>query len=175
MSGTDIDVVYWDTCIFYAFLKGEKHRDGEHEGIIEEYNMMRDGKLRIITSSITVAEVAKGKFKGNESKFEEFKSLRFSGTFEFVIPSLPVCDVASEIKDYYYNNPVGEQEKHRLVSLGDAMHLATAIVHGASCMVTTDGKHVSDIGLLKLSQPIAGKYSLLIRRPKPPAQQGLDL
>lgn len=177
MSGSGTELVYWDTCIFYALFKGEStHGAGIIDAIKHEYLEFLQGNLRIVTSTVTVAEVARGSFEKAED-FQKFKDIRFADGFEFSDPRVKIMELASELKDYFYNNPLGENGEYKNLNLGDAIHLATAIVLGVTRFVTLDGKHkgkIGEIGLLKLTNPIAGKYALNITKPVFPAQPALD-
>lgn len=175
MSGNDTKRVYWDTCIFYALLKAEtKHGPGILAGIRQEFQDFREGRVQMLTSMVTVAEVARGNFEDDPTILEEFKGLRFAPGFLFCDAIFPVMELASEIRDYYYNNPLGENGQFKNVGLGDAIHLATAIKQEASDFVTLDGNNKphpkAEIGILNLGNLVAGEYELNIRKPIPPVQ-----
>ncbi|WP_461516096.1 type II toxin-antitoxin system VapC family toxin [Porticoccus sp.] len=174
MSGVSTELVYWDTCIFYAMLKNEEHGEGILDGIRQDYAAFKAGRLRIITSTITIAEVAAGNFEKHED-FERFKSLRFANGFEFVPPIVPVMELASVLKDYYFNNPLGNDGQYNLFNIADAIHVATAIKLEVDSFVTLDGrnKKSGEIGLLKLGPRIANMYDLVIRKPIAPKQIGM--
>lgn len=176
MTGNYIETVYWDTCIFYALLKGENNHGGEiAEAIKSAFDSFLQGKLKIVTSTITIAEVARGHFE-SEEPLKKFKSLKFVNNFEFVPPIFPIMETASEIKDYYYNNPLGKNGRFNLVNVADAIHLATAIRHEVDAFITLDGKNKTktrEIGLLKLESPLAEKYNLTMLKPKLPAQKDM--
>jgi len=58
MSGNEVKrVLYWDTCVYLAWLKGEDNGASVNEGIAEAVDENWDGKLLIVTSTITLTEV----------------------------------------------------------------------------------------------------------------------
>jgi hypothetical protein len=81
-----------------------------------------------------------------------------------------VIILAREIRDYYYK-PADDDGKYRIVSMGDAIHLATAIIHQVAELHTRDGNRKGgNVPLLGLEQSspgskICGKYELKILSP----------
>jgi hypothetical protein len=83
--------------------------------------------------------------------------------------SKPILNLAREIKDYYYEEGDTETGKpYRMMSTGDAIHLATAIVWEADEFHTRDGRrkggNVPLIGLPDASPggTLAGRWALKI-------------
>ncbi len=56
MAGT-VDLYYWDSCIFMAWLKDEARKPGEMEGVRGVVARWNKGEVRIITSTIMLTEV----------------------------------------------------------------------------------------------------------------------
>src|SRR4030042_1515648 len=52
-----VRIIYWDSCIFLAWLKDEKRPNHEMDGIYECVREVEIGKTRLITSVITKIEV----------------------------------------------------------------------------------------------------------------------
>jgi hypothetical protein len=55
------DEIYWDSSIFFAWLKGEQHKPGELEEIRRQARAFDAGNLDIYTSSITMIEICDAK------------------------------------------------------------------------------------------------------------------
>lgn len=178
VSGASTELVYWDTCIFYALLnKEDTHGHGVLDAIASDYESFFKGEISLVTSTITIAEVAEGNFE-NPKDYEIFKSLKFAPKFKFQEAIVSIMETASEIKDYYFNNPVGENGEFSYLNIGDAIHLATAIKLNVDRFMTLDRKHkkrTGEIGLLKLENPIAGKYDLNMQKPRLTGQMRLGL
>ncbi len=177
MAGS-AEAIYWDTCIFYALLLGgTTHGEGVFQGIEDQYKSFIAGSTKLMTFTIAVAEVAAGNFVSSDH-LREFKELRYASGFNFSTPTFPIMELASEIKDYYFNNPLGLDGKYKHLDLGDAIHLATAIKNEASKFVTLDAKNKSrtdSIGLLKIGTAVAEQYQLDIVKPEPPKQIQMSL
>ncbi len=47
--------VYWDACVFLSYINGEQERLPVIDALLEE---SRSGKIEIITSTVSLAEVA---------------------------------------------------------------------------------------------------------------------
>lgn len=77
----------------------------------------------------------------------------------------PIVNLAREIKDFYYKE-ADPKSGDKMMSTGDAIHLATAIVWGADELHTRDkNKRGGNIPLIGLAESapngkIAGRWSL---------------
>jgi hypothetical protein len=87
-----------------------------------------------------------------------------------------VIALARSIKDYYFVSPQADGSGYRILSTGDAIHLATAIIHQVGELYTRDknskGGNIKLVGL-PASSPngkICGMYDLRITDPE--ARQG---
>jgi len=49
--------IYWDSCIFIAWIKDEKRPAGEMDGVYECVDRVQAGTIRLITSVFTRTEV----------------------------------------------------------------------------------------------------------------------
>lgn len=150
---------YWDTCIFYAWLKDEKLEPGEMEGINYIIEENKNDKNLIITSAITICEILQGKIPFE--KEEQFQKSLMRRNIIVVGVDIRICEEARRIRDYYYqNNP-----HSKTVGTPDAIHLATAIHHNVTEFDTFDARHNrGSLGLLSLNGNVAG-HNLLIRKP----------
>lgn len=153
-------VIYWDSCIFIAWLKDEKRPDPKDmDGVtflVEEWDA---GRLGIVTSTITRVEVLDSYLtKEQRSAFEA--CLRRS-TMSVDGVTSTIAQIAHDIRDAY--------EEPR-VATPDAIHLATAIAAGCDRFFTFDGQASKRRGartILPLGPTIAGRnlQTLVPRRP----------
>lgn len=166
----DIPLIYWDACIFYEHLNEEQTEPRKRQAVDDCLEQNKQKRNRICTSVITHTEVLPKKLdKTLEQRYwEKFQSLYF---FDIEIDR-NVISLAREIKDYYFNpgDPVGVN--YKMLSTGDAIHLATAIIHQVNEFHTRDKnpKH-GNIKLLGLpesspSGKICGLHSLRVLSPE---------
>ena len=164
MSGSKALVYYWDACVYLAWLRDEQAYKSSLPSMKEIIRLNKERSNMIITSTITIIEVLESKLTADQEKaFREcFKSPKHA--LYDVDP--PIADRARELRDYYVRHPIGK----RSLSTPDAIHLATALIHGADTFHTFDnGKSKDDEGkkgipLLDLKNKVAG-HSLEIRTP----------
>jgi predicted nucleic acid-binding protein len=163
-----LDLFYWDACIFYEHLREENADAYKKQAITDLLDDNEAKRNRLCTSVITHTEILPRKLgPAKERKYwSQFGSLYF---FDIEIDR-SVINLAREIKDFYYvegKDGVG----HKMMSTGDAIHLATAILNNATAFHTRDNKrrggNVPLIGLDSSSPhgKICGKYELRIMSP----------
>lgn len=176
MSGIDIE--YWDTCVFLALLKREEHRPGELQYLEEQALRFDMGVLALVTSSITLAEVLQS--KQTPEQWNRVSKIFARANFQFVDANHRVCELASEIRDYYLRNPIQtDSGKDLRLMTPDAIHIASAIVANTSAkqsikLLTFDDRDKpgkNDIALTRLNGSVAGRYTLEIGRPQVSRQQ----
>lgn len=163
-----LNLFYWDACIFYEYCRGDQPDRAKSQAIGDMLAENKDHRNRICTSVFTHAEIIPKKLgeAAERSYWNCFGSLYF---FD-VEADRSVIVLAREIRDYYYK-PADESGTYRLVSMGDAIHLSTAIIHQATELHTRDGNRKGgNVPLLGLdgSSPggkICGKYDLKIVSP----------
>ncbi len=163
-----LSLFYWDACIFYEHCREDQADPYKAQAVADLLAENVERRNRICTSVITHSEVVPSKIGGNaEKRYWDC----FGSSFFFDIEiDRSVILLAREIRDYYFrpNNAPGG---YRLVSLGDAIHLATAIIHGATEFHTRDGNrkggNVPLIGLDTISPggQLCGRYPLSIVSP----------
>jgi predicted nucleic acid-binding protein len=168
---------YWDACIFYEHLKDEQADPNKKKAVstlIADNKAMRN---RIFTSVFTHNEVFPKKLGNAEQRYwDAFSSMFF---FDVDVDRQTLL-LAREIRDFYYQEGDGATRKAKVLSTGDSIHLATAIVHEATELHTRDAnRRNGNIPLLGLdaSSPdgkICGKYALKIVSPIAP-QGELDV
>lgn len=163
-----LDLYYWDACIFYEFCKDEPV-DPMRKQAIDDLLFENKGKRnRICTSVITHSEVIPKKVgsEGERKYWEKFGSLYFYD----IDVDRSIILLSRELKDYYYAEP-SEDRGYRMLSTGDSIQLATAIIHSAKEFHTRDGNrkggNVPLIGLPESSPngKLCGQYPLTITSP----------
>lgn len=86
-----------------------------------------------------------------------------------------ITNLAAEIRNYYKDQRNKNPLAIKPPSTPDAIHLATAIYYGCEKFYTFDENDKKDnCGLLKMTNPIAGKYNIEITKPIVP-QGGLNI
>lgn len=172
-----LPLFYWDTNIFFEYLKGEPAPELQRQAITDLLEENKRKQNKICTSSMTHVEVVPRKLPADKEReyWARFNSMHF---FDIEVDR-SVIMLAREIRNFYY------QEKdfkgsYRLMSVGDSIHLATAIIHNVSEFHTRDkNSRNGNVKLLGLPEEspngkICGVYSLAVVCPV--ANQGrLDL
>lgn len=138
---------YWDTCLFLAWLKDEDRKSGEMDGVREIIERSQKRDCRLMTSVMTSVEVLQGNIPAGVDRM--FKGLlkRISR----IGMDTKIADLAHDIRNHYLKDG-------KKISVPDAIHLATAILHRA------DEFHTFDEQLLNLSGDVAG-HRLVICKP----------
>ena len=170
---TDIFLYYWDACIFLEHLNEETQEPRKSQAIIDCLNENKQKRNRICTSAITHLEVLPKKLEKTleQTYLDKFQSLYF---FDIEVDR-NVITLAREIKDYYYE-AASDGGGYKMLSTGDAIHLATAIIHEATEFHTRDknskGGNVKLLGLPESSPngKICGVHALRVLSPE--AAQG---
>ena len=136
---------YWDSCIFIAWLKNEKHNPGEIEGIEAIAKLVMENKADLFTSELTRTEVLEGKMASEER--ERFQKLFQRRNVISVDLGSRVMDLSRTIREWNHD-----------ISTQDSIHLATAILYEADEFHTTDGggKRKRKGDLIPLSGNVAG-------------------
>lgn len=172
-----IEIEYWDSCVFIALLQNEQHRPGEFTYLQNQARKFDMGAIGLVTSAIAVAEIYESRLTKEQA--DRFRSMYTRSNFQFVDASFEICNVASEIRGYYKNNPIKQNGRDVYPSAPDAIHVASAIAAQAVSkqpilLVTFDSEdkpEKNEIGLTKISGEIARKYQLTICRPPTKGQQ----
>ena len=148
---------YWDSSVFISWLLDGADRDKidwlKLQGVAEE---IAGGKVDVITSVITRVEILDKHCRTDKlKKFQAFLERPRSETIEV---GNPEAEEAGRIRAHF-------SAKGTKLPLSDAIHLATAGLHGATHLHTFDREH-----LLKLNGTVP-EYSLIICKPEPVAKQ----
>jgi predicted nucleic acid-binding protein len=171
-----LEVFYWDSCLFYEHLKGEQIRVDKKVAIEEMLHDNKNKRNRICTSVITHTEILPKKL-GAESE-AKYWSMFGSMYFYDIDISRQILLLAREIKDFYFEPKRVGAPNGKMMSTGDAIHLATAIAHDVTEFHTRDanrkGGNVALLGLADADGKLCGAYPLKIISPST-AQGQLDV
>lgn len=163
-TGKQQQIIYWDTCVFIAWIKDEVRTPGEMEGIKKVADLVEKEKVILITSMLTRAEILESKLKKGDLKKYDQVTRRSN-----VVPhdlDLPIAVLTSQIRDFYLKTDFE-------LLIPDAIHLATAVHYNADEFHTFDGtnprpprnpKRYKRCGLLLLDGNVAG-YNLKVCKP----------
>jgi predicted nucleic acid-binding protein len=161
-------IVYWDTCVFLAWMNDEKRPAGDMEGLGKIATLVERAEVILITSTITRAEILQSKTPSEAMKKYDTLMRRSN-----VVPQnvdLPIAKLTSELMDFYINSDFE-------LLTPDAIHLATALHYNAEEFHTFDGvdpnqkprnKRYTKCGLLSLNGNVAGRPLKVVR---PSAEQ----
>lgn len=142
---------YWDANIFLAWLKNERRKAGEMEGVAEIVWMVDRNQAVIVTSVVSKSEVLQSSLPLPVQKL--FGQIFQRPNLVLVDFSDRIADLAGTIRDFY-------MQQGKKVKLGDAQHLATAIAYQVDEFHTFD-----EDDLIPLSGNVAG-HKLIICKPK---------
>lgn len=167
MAGTK--TVYWDSCIFLAYLHKEDHHK-EYAVIKRTADQFDLGVVDIVTSSIALVEILESRLSLElRSKFREL--LKRPNLVQ-VDASSGVMLKASEIRNFFHSNPidVGQQ---KTLSTPDAIHVASAIaaqkLSGSNVPLwTIDRKNKPNedgLSLLYAASKLSSEFKIDVQRP----------
>ncbi len=128
LSGNGIR--YWDSSCFLAWLKEEKDRVSQCGQVLD---LVQCGKIELVTSTLTVAEViqVKKKDKLPKGKRSNVEDLFNRPSIKMTALSLPI---AIKARDVVWDHGIDPK---------DAVHVATAIVRKAKILETFDKDLIS--------------------------------
>jgi len=154
------NIIYWDSCIFIAWLKDEKRPGNEMDGVYECVEETERNRTFIITSVLTKTEVLEADLiLEAKDKYQRLLSRR---NVQLIDNDLRVSNLAGEIREYYKN--IKKHDGLPGLTTPDAVHLATAIHYRAHFFWTFDNGGYGSRSLLSLSGNVAG-YPLVICKP----------
>lgn len=165
---SSIELVYWDTCIYFAWLRDEQRPNHEIDGVYESAKKINERKQRLICSTIVTAQIYKTKMgQASMTIFEKFLKRR---SVQYVDFEHRAADLTSEIMEYYN---VRNKAQGKKMDFSDAQHLAISILYQVDAFYTFDKGEKGGIDLLSLSGNVAG-HSLMICKPPLPPQIRMD-
>jgi len=155
-----IETLYWDSCIFIAWLKDEARPNNEMDGVYECVSDVTRGRARIITSVLTKTEVFESDL--DQETADKYSRLLLHRSCQLVDNDLRVSTLARELREHYAQQ--SRVDGQPVLTVADAVHLATAIHYRTAAFWTfDDGKH-GGRSLLSLNGDVAG-HPLVITRP----------
>ena len=162
-------VIYWDTCVFLAWIKDEKRRhEGEMAGVYAVSMEVFKKRLILMTSVVTKAEIQQASL--TPEQLERFNKIFDLSNIRAVEVSEGVATKAGQLRHYYKS--IGDGKPG--LCKDDSYHLATAIIYKVAAFHTFDRADKKNCrGLLGLNGDVAG-YPLRIVKPQT-AQGSLDL
>jgi predicted nucleic acid-binding protein len=145
MSGNKLRrIIYWDACVYLAWLKGEEsHGKDCLDAIRFAAKESSEGLCVIVTSTITFIEVLSAQLTEDQERLfrRSFRSQHH--TARDVDP--PVAMKARDFRQKLLGNPSG-----KTLATPDAIHLATAQIYDAEFWTFDNGGKGKSIGLLEL-------------------------
>lgn len=139
---------YWDSCAFLGWLKGETDKEAECLSVLEE---AISGKLEIVTSTLTLAEVLWLR-KGARITQEDREKVRAAFENPWLILWELDRGLAERAQDVVWEHDVHPK---------DAVHVATALAAEVEGLDTFDGPLLGRSGQIEslhISRPtVEGK------------------
>jgi predicted nucleic acid-binding protein len=152
--------IYWDSCVFIAWLKDEQRPPGEMDGVYECVEEVEARRTRLITSVVTRTEVFEADLP--EAVRESYSRLLNRRNVQVLDNDLRVSNLAREIREHYQRQRLTDGLPG--LSTPDAVHLATAIHYRADAFWTFDDGRHGGRSLLSLNGDVAG-HPLVICKP----------
>jgi predicted nucleic acid-binding protein len=165
-------LIYWDSCIFIAWLNNELRTGNEMQGVFICLEAIQANEIVMMTSAIMKTEVLPGKIPPDvRSTFERFLCRRNVLVVDF---DLRIGELSGELREFYATQAKVDGEPS--LATADAIHLATAIHYAADAFYTFDdggeGARKSR-SLLSLNGNVGG-HQLAVCKPPVKGQLRLD-
>jgi len=152
----DRETLYWDACIFLAWLQNEQLDPGVMEGIEEHAKRVTNNQAILVTSIMTRTEVLDSRL--SKAAKDQFTNLFKRRNVEWINHDERVSTLSHDIRDHY------DQQGVKLSS-ADCVHLASGILYDVDVFYTLDGSGKKKKGkLLPLNGNVAG-HKLRIEKP----------
>ena len=136
MSGKP--VVYWDSSAFIALLKGEtSHGQDVATALKSQAGAFDRGEIILATSTIGVGEVIAANL--GDDVTERFEKMIRRKNFQLLAVSESVARDAAHLRTHCHQMAKGQANGNPyLLSMPDAIHVASAMRIEAAVLVTTD-------------------------------------
>lgn len=168
MNGTK-KLIYWDSCIFISWLKNEQRPDPKDMvGVIDTIERLKRREVTLITSTITQTEIAACNV--GQLVMPLLDDLMKRKNIQRLSVDIKISQMARTLRDFYQNEPYkldkdGNKIGSKTLSVPDAIHLATAILHKADVFHTFDASDKKgNLGLIPLNGNVAG-HNLRVEKP----------
>ena len=122
--------IYWDACIFLAWIYDEPKEPDVIDGIEEMVRDVDNNRVKLITSIVTRTEILESRL--NAEARDRFDKIFKRRNVVMINLDTRISDLSHDIRDFHY------QQGH-VLSTPDSQHLATAIIHNVDIFYTLDG------------------------------------
>lgn len=151
-------VVYWDSCAFIAYLKGEVvHGDGVAEALRSQAGAFDRGEIVLATATVGVAEVISANL--GDAVQEGFEGIIRRRDFQLVSFTEAISRDAARLRTHCHQMAkVQSPGEAYLLAMPDAIHVASAMRLGADVLVTLDTKdkpvkvHRRELGMTSVAK-----------------------
>jgi predicted nucleic acid-binding protein len=162
----DNPVIYWDTCVFFAWIKQETFWSEEiTKGIEQTIEQVYAKRAVLMTSVVTLTEVLQSQMTVEDK--EKYQKAFGHPQLQLMDADRRIAAKAAFIREFYDTRVIeaGIVKSGSIMSLGDALHLATAIHYGVDEFQTLDGggRRKRRIDLLKLNGSVAGSRLVIVQ------------
>lgn len=125
-----VEVQYWDSCVFIAYLRDHPSQKTHVDEILNLLQQAEHGRIRVVTSTLAVAEVRPYADKYDAARMEFIEDLFLTNRPWFKLVALT---------RHYAGQARTIAERNRNLQNTDAIHIATAIEEHADVLFTMDG------------------------------------
>ena len=149
------EVVYLDSCVFLAWLRGEKDRV---DAVGALFGAASSGKLKILSSAFTIVEVLNIKGLNSPIPKEQRENVRNLFKNEWIVIQSVTRHVAEISQELVWEDGIKPK---------DGVHVATAIRYNVPKLYSYDHKLISkgelstDFGRVSISEPQQPEQGLL--------------
>lgn len=154
---------YWDSCVFLSYIEGHRDRVGDIEVLLERADQ---GKLEILTSTATIAEVAYAKQEKDGRILRPDMEERISRLWS---PPSPVLLVEFHQGIAHGARRLMREAMTRGMSLKpfDAIHLSSAQALAVTALQSYDEglAGYAELAGLKIGRPFVEQMPLLLTAP----------
>ncbi|OEZ01244.1 MULTISPECIES: PIN domain-containing protein [Stenotrophomonas] len=171
MSGRPI--IYWDSCAFLALLKGEAvHGPDAAAALRSQAGAFDRGEIVLATSTVAIGEVIAANL--GDAVEEAFELMIRRRNFQPFTVTESIARDAARLRSHCYKRlKASSPGEPYLLTMPDAIHVATAMRAGADVLVTldTDNKTVKtnrrELGMTQVSKcyPVPDLRSVRIEAP----------
>lgn len=151
----ELKTLYWDSCVFIAWLKNEPRAESELIGLKSCVDAIDRKTHNLATSALSSVEILEAEMPaGAEDQLQLFLT---KSNIEIWPVDEEVIRLARKIRNHFKQLKTNGANT-KVIKVPDAIHLATAIHYEVSELHTFDGD------LLKLNGSVAG-VPLVINKP----------
>ena len=143
-------IVYWDTNVLLAWLKGESRSDVGQSDLMHWVRRFDDGSARLITCAITSLEILEARTPPDVRR--RLMSYFHPPRAEIFDITPAILETAYQLRNHFASLPAPPGRSHpATLCVPDAIHLATAVQMQADRFHTGDtGKRGNSLGLLEI-------------------------